>query len=224
MAFYIDTKSGKRKIDGAIFDMDGTLLDSMHIWDDIGSKFLKSIGIEPEENLREVLRVMSVMQGAEYFIIHYGVKMTVPEIVSKMRSIVAHQYEEIVKEKPGIKELLECLKNAGVKMCVATATDKSLSKIALKRNGLMDYFADIITCDDVGKGKDEPYIYLEARDIIGTDTEHTAVFEDAYYAAKTAKDAGFILVGVEDKSAEGQRSEIIKISDVYTKDFKNLIL
>ena len=223
MAFYIHTKAGKREIDGAIFDMDGTLLYSMHIWDDIGSKFLKSIGIHPEQDLREVLRVMSVQQGAEYFIEHYGVKMTVPEIVDAMKNVVARQYEELVEEKPGIKNMLETLKNKGVKMCVATATDKSLSEIALKRNGLLDYFSGIITCGDVGKGKDEPYIYQKARELIGTETERTAVFEDAYYAAKTAKDAGFILVGVEDKSAEGQRIEIMEISDAYTKDFKNLI-
>lgn len=223
MSFYIDTKNGRRDIEGAIFDMDGTLLDSMHIWDDLGARYLRSIGVTPDDNLREVLRALSLQQAAEHFIDHYGVNQTVLEITRAIYGIIANCYYHEVTEKRGVRDLLDAMRAAGVKMYVATATDRSLSQAALENNGLYEYFSGMVTCSEVGHGKDEPDIYIAARDAIGTDTAKTAVFEDALHAAQTAKDAGFIVVGVEDESALPQRDEIREASDAYTIDFSELI-
>lgn len=207
-------------IQGAIFDFDGTLFDSMFIWSTVGSDYLKSIGCEPHEDLDTTIKSMSLYQSACYFQSEYGVTLSIREIINGVNQMIEHYYREVVQPKNGVKKFLQKLKDVGVKMCIATATDRHLIDAALVRSGMSHYFLDIITCSSVGHGKDKPKIYREALNVIGTEKKNTMVFEDAMYAAKTALDDGFRVVGIYDKY-ERHQAEIKALSDVYISDFSD---
>lgn len=203
---------------GAIFDLDGTLLDSMQIWEDVGEKYLLSQGVKPEEDLRETLRTMSLRQAAEYCQKNYKIEKTIEEIIEGVTEIVEDFYKKDAALKPGVKEFLESFFTKDVKMCVATASEKELVEAALTRCGVRDYFVDILTCSQVGCGKDQPVIYEEALKILGTEKSKTLVFEDSLHAITTAKQAGFTVVGVYEPSEKDQES-VRESVDYYIEDF-----
>lgn len=208
-------------IQGAIFDFDGTLFDSMFIWSTIGSDYLRSIGYEPQEDLNTAFKSMSLYQAACHYQSEYGVTLSVNEITDGVNHMIEHYYREAVQPKNGVEQLLRKLKDLGVKMCIATATDRHLIDAALERTGLNRYFCDIITCSSVGHGKDEPEIYRKALNVIGTEKKNTLVFEDAVYAVRTAFNDGFRVVGIYDKSEEHQ-AEVKALSSIYISDFLEL--
>ncbi|MGE4483923.1 MAG: thiamine diphosphokinase [Oscillospiraceae bacterium] len=208
--------------DGAIFDMDGTLLDSMPIWNDLGKKYLLSMGITPRPDLRERLRSLSLLQTAEYFSSDYGLMLSADEIMDGINSMLESFYRFDAPAKPGVKEFLEGLRQKGVKLCIATATDRCLVEPALKRTGLFEFFDTILTCTEVGSGKDEPEIFLQAANALGTPVSTTYVFEDAYYAAKTVKAAGFPLVVCYDESADKRRAALNALADKRIATFLEL--
>ena len=203
---------------GVIFDFDGTIVDSMYIWDNISMDYLRSLNIEPIENLNEVFARMSLEEAAEYYRKNYGVTLSVSEIISGVNKMIKNFYQTKVTLKKGIKEYLDFLHVRGVKMCIATLSDKELVKETLFRLGVSDYFLEVFTCTEFGTGKTTPEIYRTALSYIATSKEETYVFEDALYAAKTAKADGFSVVGVYDAYEPNQL--ILKdISDVYIKDY-----
>lgn len=208
-------------IEGAIFDVDGTLLDSMEMWDSVGSEYLKSLGYKPEEHFNEIFKTFSLYQAAEYFRENYGVTQSVEEICDGINAMVEDLYRYKVVLKPGMKELLENLHSKGVKMCVATATDEYLVEAALKRCGVYDYFGKIFTCPALGHGKDEPIIYREGLKFLGTPKEKTIVFEDVLYAITTAKNDGFNVMAVYDEY-ENKQEQIKQKADIYLPNYYDL--
>ena len=211
-------------IKGAIFDLDGTLLDSMSIWDSVGVDYLLSKGYAPKDGLKENFKNMSMIQAGEYLKSEYLIPLSVQEIVDGVNALTEDFYINRVQLKAGAKELLEYLSANGVKMCIATATDGYLVEAALKRCGVREYFSKIFTCTDVGHGKDEPIIFREAMSFLGTDKSNTVVFEDALYAIKTAKRDGFIVVAVFD-AYEKNQEKVKTLSDIYLHvhtDFEQL--
>lgn len=210
------------KIDGAIFDLDGTLLDSMFIWDTIGGDYLRSLGIEPREDLNKTFKSMSLLQAVKYYRSEYGVTLSTDELMSGVNRMIESYYYHDVKSKTGIKYVLERLKTLGVRMCIATATDRHLAEAALRRNGILDYFSEIFTCTEVGSGKDTPGIFNRALAHLGTPKQATLVFEDALYAVTTAKKAGFTVVGVYDESEAEHSSEIKALADIYINSFAEM--
>jgi HAD superfamily hydrolase (TIGR01509 family) len=205
------------KISGAIFDVDGTLLDSMSIWDTIGESYLRSIGYEPKENLNEVFNNMSLHQAACYYQSEYGVTLSTDEIMSGVNAMLEQYYRYEVSLKPGAEKLLEQLHQNEVKLCIATATDRYLVEVALRRCGVLSYFGEIFTCNEVGHGKDEPHIFEAALRFLGTERAETIVFDDALYALRTAKAAGFPVAAVYD-SHENAQAEVQTLADVYLEN------
>lgn len=210
------------KIKGAIFDLDGTLLDSMYIWETIGSDYLASRGVIPEPNLNEKLKKMSIVQAAEYYQKVYGLNDGVEEIINGVNHRIEHFYASVVKVKPGIPELLSTLYEKRIKMCVATATDRYMAEAALKRNGIDKYFDGILTCTEVGSGKDSPKIFEKALQLIGTSKADTLIFEDALHAIETAKNAGFRVIGIYDPSSDNQKDKIKELCDEFITSYKEL--
>ncbi|WP_130862653.1 HAD family hydrolase [Bacilliculturomica massiliensis] len=211
-----------QELRGAIFDMDGTLLDSMSIWNDMGANYLLSRGVKPRPDLLEALRPLSLRQAAEYLTAHYDVDQTEEEIMEAVNSSIEHFYREEAQLKPGVLEMLERWKTAGVRMCVATATDRYLAEAALSRTGALAYFEKVFTCTELETGKDRPDIFLTALDYLGTDKESTWVFEDALFAAQTVKGEGIPLAVIRDASSEDQREELLALADVYIENWAEL--
>ena len=203
---------------GAIFDFDGTLFDSMFIWDTVGEVFLRSIGIEPSEDLQKVLKPMSILQSAEYIREKYTIPLTVKEIIGGINRTAEGFYFNKVQPKEGVTTLLEQMEEQGVKMCIATATERYQVEAALKRCGIESFFSEIFTCTEVGHGKDEPDIFRRAMEYLGTTKANTVVFEDAYHAAKTAKADGFITVAVYDPHEES-KTQLRSVSDLFLESF-----
>ena len=209
------------RIRGAIFDVDGTLLDSMFIWDTIGEAYLRSIGYQPKENLNETFKNMSLHQAARYYQTEYGVTQSIDEIMDGVNAMLERYYRFEVPLKPGVAELLERLRQDGVKLCIATATDRHLVEAALDRCGVLSCFGEIFTCNEVGHGKDEPDIFEEALRFLGTEKAETVVFDDALYAVRTAKEAGFPVAAVYD-SHEKAQDQIRMLADVYLEELTQL--
>ncbi len=209
-------------IRGAIFDVDGTLLDSLSIWDTVAEDYLRSLGIEPRENLAETFKTFSLEQSAEYCRSVYGVKQSVKEIMDGIDAMMETFYRQTAPLKPGAAEFLRALAQNGVKMAVATATDRHLIEAALTRCGVRAYFLDMFTCTSVGKSKNEPDIYRAAREALGTKKEDTWVFEDAYHAAKTAADDGFPVAALFDAS-EDEQDALKKKAKLYLRSFEDAL-
>lgn len=209
------------KIKAAIFDLDGTLLDSMGFWDNLGEDFLMSQGREPREDFREKYYVLSPRETAQMLIDEYDVSGTPDEIIEKMDGAAEVFYTERVKAKPHAIELLERLKAAGIKIALATATDRHLVEIAVNRLDIKKYFEGIVTCGEVGQSKTRPDVYLKALSYTGCEISETALFEDAVVAAHTAKDAGFYTVGVYDDTCAENEEEMRSFCDEYVTDFSD---
>ncbi|MCI8910765.1 MAG: HAD family phosphatase [Oscillibacter sp.] len=206
---------------GAIFDVDGTLLDSMSIWDTIGTDYLRSIGYEPRENLNEVFKNMSLYQAARYYQSEYGVTLSVDEMMGGVNAMLERYYRFEASLKPGAAKLLTQLQAGGVKLCIATATDRYLVEAALERCGVLSCFGEIFTCSEVGHGKDEPYIFEAALRFLGTPKTETIVFDDALYAVRAAKEAGFPVAAVYD-SHEKAQDQVRALADVYLEELTQL--
>ena len=204
----------------AIFDFDGTLFDSMFIWDDIGAKYLRSLGKEPKPSMREDVRALSLYQSACYFRKEYDLSLTAEQIMTGINQIIEHFYVYEVLPKPGAVDFLERMKEAEIRMCIATASDRCHIQAALDRCGMRHYFDAVFTCSEVGYGKDEPFIFRKAMAHFNADRNTTVVFEDAIHAVQTAKEDGFSVVAVFD-SSEKRQTEIRNLSDCYIADFEH---
>ena len=205
-------------IQGAIFDVDGTLLDSMSVWANIGADYLRFLGYEPRENLNETFKSMSLYQAACYYQSEYGVTLSTEEIIAGVNDRIGQFYRERAGLKPGVAGFLRQLREKGVKMCIATATGRPLVEAALERCGVLAYFSDIFTCFSVGHGKDEPVIYRTALEHLQTARAKTIVFEDALYAARTARRDNFVTAAVYD-AYEKHQAELRAAADLYITDF-----
>ena len=205
-------------IKGVIFDIDGVLLDSLGIWDDLGARYLKSIGVIPEEGLNEILFSMSMEQGSTYLNEHYNLQKTDAEVSAGISQMIEDFYFDEVIPKPGAKELLEFFKEKGIKMTAATSSPRIHVEKALERNGMLTFIEKLFTNTEVGASKHEPKIYNEAAAFLGTKPDETLVFEDSLYALKTAKDAGFVTVGVYDIKGEPDQEGVKNTGDHYVKE------
>lgn len=207
----------KNGICGAIFDLDGVLLDSMAVWNDLGVRYLQKCGIQPEAGLSQILFSMSMEQGADYLKAKYQLPDTPQEILNGIEQMIRDFYFYEVQPKEGARELLQFLQDQGVKMIAATSSPREHVTKALQRNGLYDYLQQIYTTGEVGVSKHEPMIYQLAANSLGTKPEETLVFEDSLYALKTAKNAGFWAIGVYDADGETNQEGMRQTGELYLK-------
>ena len=188
------------RIKGVIFDADGTLLDSMYFWNNTVFDILKEFGITPDDDIIKILTPMSMFEGAVYLKNKYDFSISPEEFVEKENRIVEKFYSSSVNLKHGVLDIIKMLKANSIPMTVASATDKHLIEKALIHNEIIDYFNAIVSCSDVGEGKSSPAVLHKARSFLNTDISETAVVEDSPDALCTAKNAGYITVGIFDKT------------------------
>jgi len=211
------------EVKGAIFDMDGTLLESMGVWRGLRQRALISMGIQPRDDFLDAIKEMSIPEKNEYILKEYGVDFEVPENHKVLCHCLSEFYRHEAAPKEGLATFLEELKQRGVSMVVASATHMPLVEIALEAQGIRHYFTEIYSCQSVGKNKSEPDIYEMSMERIGCSKENVVVFEDALYAIKTCKKAGFTVAGIYD-AYEAEQEEVKALSDVYFKAYSPAVL
>lgn len=212
-------------IKGAIFDMDGTLIDSLMIWDVIwkkfGEKFTEKGTFLPTPDEEKAIRTMTLKDAMNFLYSKHKIADSGEELLSVANDTIMEFYKKEVKLKEGVLEFLEYLRRKNVKMCIASATDTALLDVAIKHCGIEKYFEGFISCAEIGKGKEEPDVYLKALQSLGTDMADTWVFEDSFVAIETACKMGIKTVGIYDKYNPNQ-DKIKKTATYYIADGENL--
>ena len=208
-------------IRGVIFDVDGVLLNSMPVWENLGEIYLERLGIEAEKGLGETLFAMSLEEGADYLIENYGLKQTPGEIIAGLNREVQDFYGRKVPLKEGVRGYLEEFRDRKIPMAIATSGDRANAEAALKRLKVLSYFRAVFTCSEIGSSKSHPDIYYAAALQLDTDPSDTWVFEDALHAIRTAKKAGFRTAGVYDRASGRDLAQIRDTADIYLPEFKD---
>jgi len=203
------------KLNGVIFDLDGTLIDSMFVWSNLSYDLLVSNGITPRDDLRATVSTMYLEESSRYVIEEYGLPYTVEQVNRYIGDRVENFYLHEVKPKQDIIPFLERLKKAGIPMCVATATERWLAVSALEHTEMIGYFDRVLTCHEIGQNKNNPLIFEQALNILGSKKNETVVFEDSLHAVMTAKGAGFTTYTIFDEASEQNKEKLIQLSDRY---------
>ena len=212
-----------KNIQGAIFDLDGTLIDSMWIWEQIDVDYLSKIGHELPNNLKDEINHLSFQETANYFKNRFKIEDSVEEIQNTWHDMAYYHYNTNVTLKPGVMTFLKYLKENDIKVGLATSNSLELLTAALHSTGIEKYFDAITITDEVKKGKNNPDVYLLAAKKLGVDPTKCIVFEDILEAVNGAKLANMKVVAVHDKAAEYQREMLISTADKYIVDFSELI-
>ena len=219
MAQFYEEFLKRERVAGMIFDVDGTMLDSMPVWHHSGEQYLLTLGIHAPAELGNILFSKTMQQGAEYIRKRYRLKQTEEEIRRGILQVVADAYRRQVPLKPSVIPFLDQLRDAGIPMVVVTATDQPLVRAAFERLGLEKYFTDIVTCTDFGSGKDRPEIFHAAAGRMHSEPSDTWVVEDGLYAIRTARAAGYRIIGVSDAASKRDEPQIVELADYFLTDF-----
>lgn len=206
----------------AIFDLDGTLVDSMGLWENLADYYLLSIGIEPPKDLSRALSELTVDEGILYLKRRFNLKSTIEEVNQSLEDILIDHYKNKIQLKPYVREILEKFKSKNIIMALATATDEYFVSMVLNRYGIRKYFTFIQTSQNVGLSKSQPEFFQIAIERLGVEPEKIWVFEDALHCMVSAKECGLNIVAVEDKWAFPDLKEIKEISDIYIENFSQL--
>ena len=205
----------------AIFDMDGTLVDSMVYWERLATEFLESKGVrEISPAILEQIKPMTMTESAALFIREYGLPGTAEGVAAEMNAMMDEHYRRDIPLRPGVFAYLEGLRRRGVAMCVASATAEELMEACLTRLGVAQHFSFLLSCEQVGAGKNRPDVFWEAARRLGAPAEDIAVYEDALYAADTAKQAGFYTIAVRDDSNQSQWETLTALADETIPDWQ----
>lgn len=190
------------EIKALIFDMDGVVMDSMGMWDTLVIDYLNGKGIDADEEFSRSLFTCSMKEAAERMIEKFNMDMTPDEVVADVNDYISDFYISKVQPKDQAVEGLRELEKSGLRICLATSTDRPMVQAAMERTGILDIFEFIITSSEIGKGKDSPDIFLTAASKLGLDPENILVIEDNHNAVRTAANVGFKTCGVYDEHEE----------------------
>ena len=208
-------------ITGAIFDFDGTLFDSMHVWKGIRYKFFDIIGVKLTKEDEEAFKGLFLRDTINLARERFNLKESNEQLLDKLFEYIKERYLAETEPKNDIIEFLQKLKSKGVKIGIATATGEVALEAVLEKYGMLHYFSAIYSTYTVGASKTEPKVYDVVLNELGTDKNTTWVFEDALYAARTAKANGYNVVGIYDKS-EPEQEELKKTVDIYINNYCEL--
>lgn len=208
----------------AIFDLDGTLINSTGVWNKVDEDFFNRRNVIMPPEFPQVIKTHTLMSGAVYIKDRLSMPESPEDIVKEWHDAAVYAYHNDVRIKPYVKELLELLKNSyGYKIGLATSNTHELYDQCLINNGIYDYFDSFTQSDEVERLKGFPDIYEKSAERMGVPKEECIVFEDVYQAVKGARMGNFFTVAVEDSASADDREEIIKIADVYIKSFRELV-
>ena len=205
---------------GAIFDLDGTLLDSMGVWDQVDIDFLSKRGIDVPDDYMTKVAAMQFRQIAEYTIARFSLTDTPEELMDEWDHMARVMYATVVEAKPYAREYLAQLKESGAKLAVATSLPPMLREPAMKHVGIFDYFDEVVSVDDAGDvGKDQPDVYLLAASRLRVEPEECTVFEDLLIGMRSAKSVGMKVWAMHDDSSDADWLAICGLADGVMFDF-----
>ncbi|MCX7614745.1 MAG: HAD family phosphatase [Clostridiales bacterium] len=206
----------------AIFDMDGTLIDSMNMWKKIAEDFLKKRHLTMPKDYLSIIAPMSFLESAKYTVDFFHLDEDARSVMEEWNQMAIVEYTHHIGLKPYVKEYLTYLKDQNVKLCVATASPRMYYEPVLKRNDIYGMFDAFTTTDEVSRGKEFPDIYLLAAKKMNTCPEDCIVFEDILAGVKAAKSAGMKIFGVYDSCSAHEKTEMEAIADGYILDFSEM--
>lgn len=191
----------------ALFDVDGTILNSMGAWENLGRQFLKTKGIDTSKNINNILYPMTSLEAASYLKNHYQLNDSIQEILESFHKDLYNYYANEVQLKDGIIDILEGLKNNGYKLFIASSSTKELITKSFERLNIKKYFNEIFTYDNLRIPKSDEAFYVTISRKIKAEPTDIIVFEDNTLAAKAAKKSGMTVVGIYDKHTRGNLEE-----------------
>lgn len=209
----------KKDLKGVIFDLDGTLLDSMNVWERIDEEFLGSRGFEVPSDYIEVITPLGFRETARYTIKRFGLDEKEDDIIAEWTQMAIEAYGHRVELKPNAKKFLISLRERGIKLAIATATMPELCYAALKNNGIEDFFDNITFINEAGRGKGFPDVYLLAAERMGVNPYECVVFEDIPAGISGANMGGFYTVGVYEKTSAHLEKQMREIADEFIYEF-----
>lgn len=210
-------------ITSVIFDLDGTLVDSMWVWPQIDIDYLGLHGYQVPGDLPGTIDGMSFTETAVYFKNRFHIPQSIEEIMQTWQDMAIEQYRHKVPLKPGVREVLPFFKKRGITMAIASSSTRNLIEAVLQSHGILDYFSCIITSCQVSRGKPAPDVYLEAARQLGTPPGNCLVFEDIIPGIQAGKAAGMTVCAVEDTYSLPQEKEKRALADYYIRSYAEVI-
>ena len=212
------------KIKAVIFDLDGTLVDSMGMWKEIDIEFLGRFGIPLPDSLQEEIEGKSFSETAVYFKERFDLPMSLDELKNCWIEMAMYQYSHVVPLKPGVLEFLQYLKRKGISMGIATSNSRELVTAVTEALGISGYFSAVAVSCQVERGKPAPDVYLFTAGLLGVSPEECLVFEDIPAGILAGKRAGMTVWAVEDSYSAGIREKKEALADAFLDSYGDIDL
>ena len=209
-------------IDAVLFDLDGTLIDSMWMWEAIDIEYLKRFNIPFEKSYQKDIEGMSMTETAIYFKEHFGINDSIEKMKSDWNDMAWNKYCNEVELKEGTLSFLELLRKRNIKMGIGTSNSIELTEIVLEKKNIREYFEEVHTANEVKKGKPSPDIYLLVADKLGVSPERCLVFEDIYQGICAGINAGMKTCLVWDNYSKEYWDKNVRNADYSIKSFEEL--
>ena len=208
--------------EAVIFDMDGSLVDSMWVWKDLDIEYLGRFGLDIPDDLQQEIEGMSFTETARYFRDRFGLDRSVEQIRADWNEMAWDKYRSRVMLKPGAREFLDYCRSQEIKLGIATSNSREIVDMVMEARGVADYFSCITTACEAKKGKPAPDVYLLTAQQLSVDPKNCLVFEDIVFGIQAGKAAGMEVCAVDDAYSAYQEAEKRSLADYYIKDFREI--
>ena len=213
-----------KQIKAAIFDLDGTLVDSMWVWETVDIEYMEQYQLKEPKDFYQAIEGMSLKEVAEYYVREFPqLNRTVESVQQEWMDMAYEKYRTEVPLKSGVKEFLQHLRDAGIKIGIATSNARELANVVLEAHGIAEYFDYISSACEAKKGKPAPDVYLKAAEMLQVEPQTCLVFEDVPNGIEAGRRAGMKVCAVEDRFTASLREEKKALADYYINDYFELL-